>query len=232
MTMMVGVLLLASCGKDGTDVVEKSDQSIVESRSVYCDENAYCTTILTPKFHKHSVFIKGCEVKVEYWTNECWDPVRLQTIVKFYGLKLKVQNSPACNALLPILQAGQEIEYNNLLNALYKQVLDKIEIDFFNSLHPSGTKYAVQWIETSCFMYCIKVINEDEGIQWFDIISVKCGISCCKRVTPWTRGPGDIWIRGTTTVTGDPICSSMPVPETCTGLGTSVGICNVACSRL
>lgn len=229
--ILLGSFIVYSCSKEEPKKADSNENLFVESRGL-CNDIEYCTTILTPTYFKKSIFIDGCEVEVEYWVKECYDPVRNVNIIKFTDIKFKVKRNLACNTILPYLLAGQELEYNSLLNALYKQVLDKIEEDYMNSKYPSSTNYVIEYVESNCFMYCYKVLNEDEGIQWIDISTIKCGQSCCKRTTPYTRGFGNVWIKGQTTVIGDPICTSMPIPESCTPSSTSLGICNVACDRL
>jgi len=234
MAMSLAVFLLASCAKENGNVESQTQEpkQEVELRSTLCSENDYCTTPLPPVFFDRIIVMEGCSIRVKYQVTECYDSDRDRSIIKFTDIEIKVGRSRACNTLLPTLPAGQEIQYNDLLNALYKKVLVQIEADYMNSQYPSGTHYSVQFLETSCFMYCTRVINDDEGIQWLEINSVKCGKSCCKRVTLWTTGFGNVWIKGEPVVQGDPICTYMATPETCLGKGTSVGICNVACSRL
>jgi len=235
MAMTLAVFLLASCAKDSPNVenqIQKSQQD-VETRSVFCDETQYCNTILNPDFFDRIIVVEGCSIRVKYWVTQCYDPIRQVSVIKFFDLEIKVSQSLACNAILPTLPAGQEIEYNALLNALHKKVQDQIEAEFMASLNPpGGAVFVVQWLESSCFMYCTRVISEVDGIQWLEIYSVKCGKSCCKRVTRYTRGVGNVWIKGVTFVEGDPLCSAMTTPETCLGKGTSIGICNLACSRM
>lgn len=234
MAMSLAVFLLASCAKENGNVGSQTQESKqeVELRSDLCDDYQYCTTIINPQYFDRILVVQGCSIKVKYWVIKCFDEVRNQNVIKFFDLEIKVGQSTACSALLPTLPAGQEIQYNALLNAIHKKVQDQIEAEYMETQFPSGTQNVVQWLETSCFMYCTRVISEVDGIQWLEINSVKCGKSCCKRVTPWTRGPGDVWVKGETVVEGDPLCSAMATPQTCLGKGTSIGICNIACARM
>jgi hypothetical protein len=76
--------------------------------------------------------------------------------------------------------------------------------------------------------YCLIAQSAKEKVtntKW------EIGDSCCKRVTKY-NSKGGVTTKGHTVVEGDPVCTSIPLPGSCVGKGTSVGICNVACARL
>lgn len=93
------------------------------------------------------------------------------------------------------------------------------------------------WIEASCFKYLICNYYDENDEKWDMIIPLKCGESCCKRVTHYIRISGNKWLKGPTVVTGDNICTNVPIVitdvEECSAQpGTILDICNVACARL
>jgi hypothetical protein len=236
MAMMLGVFILASCAKEtNVEKVKPPEDVSLDNRTSQCDLYEYCTTILNPTYYKKSVFVEGCEIEVEFWVSECYDITKETTIIKFSDIKFKVKTGTAgCNTLLPPWgqYPGGDIGYNNLLNSIYKKVLDKIEADYMNSLYPSGSLYDVQYVESFCFKYCIKTETNPDGSQWTHVDYIRCGRSCCKRVTQYKRVPGNTWQKSITIVTGDPICAPMNVNETCGTKGTSLPICNPGCARL
>lgn len=208
---------------------------LVESRTDDpCHDTEYCTatTIGDRKDFDRIINIEGCEVHVKYRVDKCFSPEYSSSFVIFKDIEIKYKNSMACNNLIPLFAVGQEEQYNDALNAFFKLVLDQIEEDYMNSSYPTGSKAVVEYSPSMCFKWCVTLEDDAEFGELYSLSRVKCGASCCKRVTKYVRGYGNVWIKGPTDVVGEPVCTYDPVPGSCIKEGFSPDICNLSCAGL
>lgn len=233
--ILFGWFFFSACTEENitdTKISEEDLEWLVETRDAPCNDTEYCNASNSGDIHYFDrvINIDGCEIHVKYRVEICNNGLFDGDFIIFKDIEIKYKHSIACTNLVPYYMVGQEQQYNEALNVLYKKVLEEIEEDFMNSIYPTGTKYAVQYKSANCFKWCVTVENDPIFGELFNLSKIKCGSGCCKRITKYVRGYGNVWIKGETHVSGDPLCIYDVVPEECIKEGITPDICNQACA--
>jgi hypothetical protein len=195
----------------------------IRNATDFCDTNPFgCSEVpVTDEF-----MIDGCKVYVSYILVTC------PSGTSFKNMTYSFENSTACNTLKnrwnQYYPTGQYQLANEALNAFFKQLSVLIEDKYLNSLSSATSAVTLHFVETFCHSICITSKKDEEGNPIsFDINQIRCGKSCCVRVTTAVRVNGR-WEKTTVIVTEG---SCDPLPINCEGLHIS-SICSPACARL
>ncbi|MBK7011052.1 MAG: hypothetical protein IPH94_04360 [Saprospiraceae bacterium] len=230
-----------TCNDSYNDTLKKESIN-AENRTVQCGPVfGDCSSTFTTYRSNIPVIIEQCTVLVSYNLDVCFDDFDNAKSVIFTNMEYEwgVGCDSIRNSWSDLYIQGFYSTLNTQMNAFYNSIsiqIENLEAANFtlfpcpSSGNPCTSEYsAFEFYVSDCFKRCA-VYDEREDI--FNLIEVKCGDACCRRITQVCYTDGVIYRCPTRLVSnyGAFACSGEVADGAC--LGILFGNCLNPCERV